>query len=62
MFAWIFDLIVGALGGIFYVIFIYVPLWVLNIFYNLFKFLGSGFNQAIFHTQIINGRLIWQFN
>lgn len=62
MFSWLFSIFGHVIGGIAYFILVYIPLWILNIFYNIFKLVGSGFSSAIFHTSIIDGRLIWQFN
>ncbi len=35
---------------------------ILNVFYNIFKQISTGFSAAIFHTQIVDGHLIWQFS
>lgn len=60
-------IIIGLVGiiaasGLGYTIFVFFPLMLLNLLYNIFQFIGSGFSSQFFHTQIIDGRLIWQFH
>ena len=51
-------IIIGLVGiiaasGLGYTIFVFFPLMLLNLLYNIFQFIGSGFSSQFFHTQIM---------
>lgn len=50
-----------GVNGILYLVFAYIPMMLLNAMYSIFTFIGSGFSSIIFSTQVIGGKLVWQF-